>query len=206
MLTRQIKEYIEKTITIAKENHAQQIEIFQEEKEFAEKHQFISLESLGDIALIERIPEGRFTDAYIERSDKETEEFLGKEDGAFFEKPLSYLKQNKKEFLYVESPWFEMLGVDAVSLEVDDVFGTYDVMLGLKLKKNLQPRIKEYLNNELQGDDPKFDLMFSPDEGLWNLNFTLDCVEGFQEDISLGKAYVLIYRFLFKLVESVEEA
>jgi hypothetical protein len=206
MLSKQIKEYIEKTLTIAKEGHGQQIEIFQEEKDFAEKHQFISLESLGDIAIIERKPEGRFTDAYIERSDKETEEFLGKEDASFLEKPLSYLKHNKKEFLYVESPWFEMLGVDAVSLEVDDVFGTYDVMLGLKLKKNLQPRIKEYLNNELKGDDQKFDLMFSPDEGLWNLNFTLDCVKGFQEDISLGKAYVLIYRFLFKLVESVEEA
>ncbi|MEH7746097.1 branched-chain amino acid aminotransferase, partial [Neobacillus drentensis] len=64
--------------------------------------------------------------------------------------------------------------------------------------------LKENLNSLLNGDEAKFDLMFSQDDGLWNLNFALNYVEEFREELTIGEAFQLIYRFLFQLVEAVE--
>ncbi|PLR78710.1 branched-chain amino acid aminotransferase [Bacillus sp. V3-13] len=148
--------------------------------------------------------ESRFADAYIERCDKESEQVIAAETPAFLERPIAYLEKHKNEFIYLESDWFDKIGIDAVSLEVDDVFGTYDTMVGLKLKKAAEARIKAYLNQELNGEEPKYDLMFDHAEGLWNLNFTLNYVNDFNEELSIGEAYNLIYLFLFKLVEAAD--
>lgn len=145
-----------------------------------------------------------FSDAYIERCDKETENMIKNETGAFLSQPLAYLKKNKQEFIYLESKLFEEIGVEAVSLEVDDVFGTYDVMLGLKLQKKFDKLLKEHLNANLNGDEAKFDLMFSQEDGLWNLNFALNYVEGFKEDMTLIEAFTMIHQFLFSIVEAVK--
>ncbi|MDR6123187.1 hypothetical protein QFZ87_002784 [Bacillus sp. SLBN-46] len=144
-----------------------------------------------------------FSDAYIERCDKETENMIKVETGTFLTQPLTYLKKNNNEFIYLESNWFEAIRVEAVSLEVDDVFGTYDVMLGLKLQKKFDKTLKEHLNTTLHGNEAKFDLMFSQDDGLWNLNFALNYVEGFKEDMTLNEAFQVIYQFLNNLVEAV---
>jgi hypothetical protein len=175
-------------------------ELFKEEKEYAEKHLLLP----DHVSILDKNPESRFVDAYIERSDKESEEVIQVEDESFLKQPVGYLKKQMNEFIYVESNWFELIGVDAVSLEVDDVFGTYDVMLGLKLQKKWESVIKAELNESLQ-DEAKFDLMFSSDDGLWNLNFDLDSVVGFKEEMTIGEAFHLIYQFLFKLVAAVEE-
>ncbi|MEO2076238.1 MAG: branched-chain amino acid aminotransferase [Bacillus sp. (in: firmicutes)] len=145
-----------------------------------------------------------FSDAYIERCDKETENMIKNETAAFLSQPLAYLKKNKQEFIYLESKLFDEIGVEAVSLEVDDVFGTYDVMLGLKLQKKFDKLLKEYLNEHLNGDEAKFDLMFSQEDGLWNLNFALNYVEGFKEDMLLNEAFIMIYQFLHSVVEAVK--
>ncbi|MEW9050671.1 MAG: branched-chain amino acid aminotransferase [Neobacillus sp.] len=142
--------------------------------------------------------------AYIERCSKETENMIAQESSAFLNQPLSYLKDHKSEFIYLESTDFEPIGVDAVSLEIDDVFGTYDVMLGLKLQKKYEAVIREYLNSHLNGDEGKFDLIFSGDDGLWNLNFALNYVEGYSEDLSLHSAFNLIIHFLTNLVSTVK--
>jgi hypothetical protein len=175
------------------------LELHKEEKEYVEKHGLIE----ENITLIEKEADLRFSDAYIERSEKETEEVIGVEGQDFLNQPINYFKKHMNEFLYIESNWFEIIGVDAVSLEVDDVFRSYDVMLGLKLQKKYDRNIKEYLKEELR-DEAKFDLMFSADEGIWSLNFDLDSVEGFHEEMTIGEGYRLIYQFLFKLVEAVE--
>lgn len=143
-------------------------------------------------------------DAYIERCDKETEELIAKETDSFLSQPLDHLKKHKKEFLFLESKQFEAIHVDAVSLEVDDVFGTYDVMLGLKLQKKFGNVLKEELNQNLKGSEAKFDLLFSNEDGLWDLNFALNYVNGFREDLSIGEAFELIHQFLVKLVEKVK--
>jgi hypothetical protein len=145
-----------------------------------------------------------FTDAYIERCSKDTETMIANESSIFLNQPITYLKEYKNEFIYVESTLFEQIGVEGVSLEVDDVFGTYDVMLGLKLQKKFEKMLKEQLNNSLNGEEAKFDLMFSHDDGLWDLNFALNYVDGYKEDLSLNEAIQLIHQFLSQLVETVK--
>jgi hypothetical protein len=172
--------------------------VFPEEKAYIERKQF-------DVqALEEKSAAERFSDAYIERCDKESENVIAQESSSFLTQPLDYLKKNKDQFMYMESKWFDIISVDAISLEVDDVFATYDVMLGLKLQKKFEKPLKEYLNTHLHNDEAKFDLMFNGDEGLWSLNFALNYVEGFQEEMTIGQAYQLIYSFLFMLVEEME--
>jgi hypothetical protein len=194
MLNKQMKNLI------ASVDDLQNLELFKEEKDYLLKHGLIE----EDTDLVEKSPELRFLDTYIERSNKESEEVIGEEGHTFLEQPLDYLKKHMNEFIYIESNWFEIIGVDAVSLEVDDLFGTYDVMLGLKIQKKFEPSIRMFLKDHL-GDEEKFDLMFSLDDGLWNLNFDLDSVEGYSETITLGEAFRLIYQFLFRLAEAVEE-
>ncbi|MGG1675316.1 branched-chain amino acid aminotransferase [Neobacillus sp. NRS-1170] len=156
--------------------------------------------------LKEKDPKMLFSHVYIERCSKETETMIAEESSTFLNESIDYLKKHKNEFIYMELSSFEEIRVEAVSLEVDDVFGTYDVMLGLKLQKKYDKYIKEYLNSNLNGDDAKFDLMFSSEDGLWNLNFTLNYVEGFQEEMTISEAFQLIYSFLSKLVASVNGA
>lgn len=207
MLKNEMKQFI---ITIIEKQRALQqketeISLYKEEKDYVEKYELLSNELKASMTFIENDPSTRFTDAYIERSNKETEEVITIETSSFLNQPVHYLKEHKEEFIYLESKWLELIGVDAISLEVDDVFGTYDVMLGLKLQKKFERSIKAYLHKELDGEDTPFDLMFNQNDGMWDLNFTLDFIQEFKEDMSIGEAYCLIYRFLFKLVEGVEE-
>ena len=90
------------------------------------------------VLFIEKDPRLRFKDVYIERCDKETEELLAEESSSFLEQPIEYFKNHKNEFMYLESEWFDLIGVDAISFEADSVFGTYDVMMGLKLQKKYE--------------------------------------------------------------------
>jgi hypothetical protein len=198
MLKEKIKKYISEKES---QSTGEGVVLFREEIEYAEQNQLA-----GESHLVEKDANTRFADAYIERCDKETENMLKNETSAFLSEPLDYLKKHKNEFIYFESKWFDFVNVDAISLEVDDVFGTYDVMLGLKFQKKYDKQLKEYLNVHLSGEEAKFDLMFSNEDGLWNLNFALNYVEGFREEMTVGEAFQLIYHFLFKLVEAVEPA
>ncbi|XJZ25739.1 branched-chain amino acid aminotransferase [Bacillota bacterium Lsc_1132] len=190
MLKERIQQYVKD------ENGA----IFPEERAYLQKQQL----SVEDLPAAEN-PADRFKDAYLERCNKETEELIAAENFSFLNEPITYLQKHKSEFLYIESKWFELVGADAVSLESDDVFGTYDVMLGLKLQKRFQKTVQAFLNQHLNGSEPKFDLLFSQEDGLWNLNFALNYVPGFKEDMSINGACRLVYRLLFQLAVEVEE-
>lgn len=191
MLKKQIEKYIE--------SQKGTVELHNEEKEYAERHGL-----LNGVQVNQPEQGDRFKDAYIERGNKETEEFLGEESSQFLGQPIGYFKERKNEFMYLESRWFDLIGVDAVSFEKDDVFGTFDVMLGLKLQKKYEADIKKFLEENLQGEGSRFDLMFDANEGVWSLNFALNGIEGYMEDLSIREAYNLIYGFLFGLAESVE--
>ncbi|WP_349728433.1 branched-chain amino acid aminotransferase [Peribacillus frigoritolerans] len=195
MLKKQMESYISKSVTEKK------VELFKEEKDYVEKHKLIA----DDIVIVEKENASRFTDAYMERSNKESEELISEENSAFLAQPIEYLKKNKDEFLYFESQWFELIGVEALSLEVDDVFGTYNAMFGLKFQKKMGEVLKTYLTKELQGGIGSFSLMFNQGDGLWDVNFALDNLKGFREDMSLQEAFNLIYHFLFILVQTIEE-
>ncbi|MED3550426.1 branched-chain amino acid aminotransferase [Cytobacillus praedii] len=173
---------------------------FKEEIEYARKHQIIN-----ELIMIKEMdPVSRFSNAYIERSDKETEEFLGEESALFLKQPILYLKKHLNEFIYIESDCFPMIHAESICLEVDDIFRTYEVMLGLKLQKKYEKVIKAFLEKELIGEI-KVSLLFNQTDGLWDFNFALNNLEGFNEDLTIGEVLVLIYRFLFKLAETVEE-
>lgn len=194
MLKKQMELYISKALSENK------VELFKEEKEYAERHHLTN-----NLTVVEKENNTRFTDAYIERSNKENEELIAEESSAFLSQPLEYLKINKREFLYIESSWFGLIGVETLSLELDDVFGTYNALFGLKFQKKMGNVLKAYLNKELQGETGTYSLMFNQDDGLWDVNFALNSIEGFKEEMSLEDALNLAYRFLFVLVETVEE-
>lgn len=200
MLHKRMKQYISSLMS-EEQQATPSFEIYQEEKEYMEEHELIS----NDVTLIEKDPTTRFQDAYIEKCDKNTEETLSEESFAFLEQPIDYLQKHKNEFLYLESKWLEIIGVDAITLELSDLFGTYDVMVGLQLQKKFEISLKENLRKELHGDEARFELIFNQTDGLFDLNFALNYVNGFKEEMSLEEAFRLIYRFLFKLVERMEE-
>lgn len=145
-----------------------------------------------------------FTNIYIERGEKETDNFLSEEGNSFLQEKVSYLMANKEEFIYIESDSFHGLGVEGLCLEVDDVFGTYQAILGFKLPKKLENSLKAYLNSQLSGDEAKYSLLFDQNDGLWNMNFTLNYVHGFSEEGSIGEALTVIYDFLTQLKQEVQ--
>jgi hypothetical protein len=194
MLKQEVQKYIEAQGDAS-------IQLFKEEKEYAERNHLLK----EGVSVVEKQPSERFTDAYIERGDKETENFLGEESSDFLNQPIRYFKEHKNEFMYLETKWFDIIGVDAVSFEMDDVFGTYDVMLGLKLQKKYGNAINRYLESELKGEAAKFNLMFDANEGIWNMNFALNGNEGFSENLTINEACNIIYAFLFKLAERIEQ-
>ncbi|UYZ20283.1 branched-chain amino acid aminotransferase [Mesobacillus jeotgali] len=190
-----LKNQVEKYITMQKDC----VELHNEEKEYAERQGLLHGVEVKGLE-----SDARFADAYVERGDKETEEFLGEESFGFLNQPIAYFKERKNEFMYLESKWFDLVGVDAVSLEKDDVFGTYDVMLGLKLQKKYESGIKKYLEENLNGEGSRYDLLFDGNEGVWSLNFALNGLESYREDLLIRDAYNLVYGFLFRLAESLE--
>ncbi|BCB03835.1 branched-chain amino acid aminotransferase [Bacillus sp. KH172YL63] len=194
MLKKRIAQYIE-------EQKAAQpkVTLFEPERGYALENGLISE---GEVLS----PESpRFEEAFIERCDKETEEPIRTETASFLDQPVTYLNEHKNEFVFLESVWFTVIGADAVSIEVDDVFGTYDAMLGLKLQKKHRKEIELFLEDTLQ-DESSYDLLFNGEDGLWDLNFTLNDHPGFNEGLSMHAVYELIFDFLFKLLQTVEEA
>lgn len=176
------------------------IELFKEEIDYANKQQLITEE----MVVTEKNDASLFNTAYIERSNKETEEMLAEESADFFDQPINYLHKHKHEFIYIEANRFDIVSTDSLCIEVDDVFDTYEAMLGLKLQKKHEKAIKSFLTDELKGE-VKFSLLFSQADGLWEFNFALNGVDGFQEEMTISEACKLVYLFLFKLVWTIEE-
>ncbi|RKJ08965.1 hypothetical protein D7X33_49875 [Butyricicoccus sp. 1XD8-22] len=145
-------------------------------------------------------------DLYIERCNKETEEVISQEAAAFLTTPVKHLKQNLNEFLYIESPAFDPIKTDAITLELDDVFKTYMVLLGFKVQKKHSGTIKGYLENNLHGDGIKnYSAMFSNEDGLWDLNIPLDFIEGFKEELTISEVIEITYNFLLGLTQTIEQ-
>lgn len=193
---------MEQYITNALTQDAEKIELHPEEKGYAEKHQLIP----AGVEVVEKNADSRFADAYLERCEKATVALVLVETPILLEEKVDHLKKHNGEFLYVESTLFDILGVDAISLELDDVFGTYTAMFGLKLQKKYQAAIKDYLDRHLSGEEGKYSVAFSSNDGLWDMNFALNYADGFKKDMTLLEAYNLIYTFIFTMLEEIEDA
>lgn len=145
------------------------------------------------------------SEVIIERCDKETEDVISKEQPSFLNTSLKHVKQFPNEFIYIESPIFDKIKVDAISLELDDVFQTYTALLGLRMQKKHTAAIKNYFNEHLKGENKYFSASFSGDEGMWDLNIPLDYLDGFSEDITVKDALSLTYQLIETLVKEIEQ-
>jgi len=197
-----LKKQLEKQLANALNTGESQIQLYPEEKEYVNRHQLLS----KNIAVIENDATLRFSGAVIERCDKATEDLLSHETSNFLSHPVAYLKENRNEFVHMESTSLTNIGVDAIALEFDEVFETYTAMLGLQLQKKYGISLKDHINGHLIGDGITFSVLFSEEDGLWHVNLPINFMEGFDEEFTLDDAYQLIYSFLFSLVEAVEES
>lgn len=145
------------------------------------------------------------SEVYIERCDKDSEEVIAQEQAAFLNTSLTHLKQHMNEFVYIESNSFEPIKTDSLSFEVDDVFKTYMVLLGLKVQKKHAPIIKAYLEENLHGEEIYSSMMFSGEDGLWDINIPLDNMDGFREEMTIQDATSLTYSFVGQLVNAIEQ-
>ncbi|AUO12374.1 hypothetical protein [Priestia megaterium] len=197
MLQSNIQTYIEKEMNV----QGQSLSLYQEEKEYALQKELVP----QNLMIEEKEASLRFKDSYIERVDKETDELIAEESPlSFLDTPISYLKEHRSEFLYVESKWFEFIKLDGCSFEVDDVFGTYKVLTGLHMQKKFGSLLKQFFAKELNESPTSVQLLFNDKDGLWDVNIELDAIKEFNEKMSIGEALVLTYRFFFHLVEYVE--
>ncbi|MBX4164035.1 MULTISPECIES: hypothetical protein [Priestia] len=197
MLQSNIQTYIEKEMNV----QGQSLSLYQEEKEYALQKELVP----QNLMIEEKEASSRFKDSYIERVDKETDELIAEESPlSFLDTPLSYVKEHRSEFLYVESKWFEFIKLDGCSFEVDDVFGTYKVLTGLHMQKKFGSLLKQFFAKELNESPTSVQLLFNDKDGLWDVNIELDAIKEFDEKMSIGEALVLTYRFFFYLVEYIE--
>ncbi|MGF2616042.1 hypothetical protein FZC84_11180 [Rossellomorea vietnamensis] len=194
MLTKSLKAYIDEEMS------GNKISLFSDERIFASETGLLSeevtVEPLDDTV--------RFHDSLIERVGKETEELIKTEETPqFLETPVNFVKRNINEFLFIDSKWFEIIRIDGLTLEVDDVFGHYSVLTGLKLQKKMANDLKAALSEKLHGED-KVQLMWNDKDGLFDLNLAIDKLDGFNENESLGKNLQLIYHFIFTVLKELE--
>jgi len=142
--------------------------------------------------------EARFGDVYIERVDKESEDMLQTEGASFLNTPLTYVKKHQKEFIYIESKWFDVVKVDGLAIEWDEVFQTYTALFGLKQPKKDTGILKDMLS-PLHAQ-----LQFNGQDGLFDVNVQLLELEDIHEDTPLIDVITAVYRFLFRMIIQLE--
>lgn len=208
MLKKQMIQYLDKVITDNKVNNPIPdkiiLELYKEEIEYIEKYQLLSDDLKTSVEIKEKPSLTRFDDVYMERCDKETEELLAEESAHFLDQPISYFQTHIDEFLYLESNWFDLVGVDGISFEVNSVFHTYDILLGIKLPKKTEATIRSFVSSKVNNDGKTLELMFNANEGIWDFNFTLNHLKDFQTEWTIREAYMAAYQLLFELAEFVE--
>ncbi|MCY7474289.1 branched-chain amino acid aminotransferase [Bacillus safensis] len=143
--------------------------------------------------------EARFGDVYIERVDKESENMIQTENASFLNTPLTYVKKHQKEFIYIESKWFDVVKVDGLAIEWDEVFQTYTVLFGLKRPKKDTNILKDMLS-PLNGAQ----LQFNGQDGLFDVNLQLLELEDIHEDTAFIDVISAVYRFLFRMIIQLE--
>ncbi|MEK4229816.1 branched-chain amino acid aminotransferase [Solibacillus sp. FSL H8-0538] len=192
MLQKQLQHYIEEHI----QNN--EIALFAIEKDFVEKHQLLPTEvTVIDKALLLDV---------LERCNKETEDLISAEPKEFLQQPISYLKEHPIEFVYAESTVFDVIRIDAVALEFDDAFKAYTALFGLKLQKKFGDAIRAYFEGNVAKMIGNYSVSFSGQDGLWEVNVALNCIDGFTEAQTFEESYALLYRFIFNLIEAADEA
>ncbi|WP_391121918.1 branched-chain amino acid aminotransferase [Psychrobacillus sp. L3] len=193
MITKKIIKKIE-------EATSNDVELLVEEKQYADKHSLLA--DGQNIVLIDK--NKQFSKANIERFNKETDELISKDTVEFLKSPIVYFKEKQNEYLYLESDSFDVINVDAIALEFDEVFEVYTAMFGLALQKKFGPSLHEYLKEHFHTEIMNYSLMFSGEDGLWEVNLPLNYLKDFSEDFTLEETLHHLFSFIFSLVEATE--
>ncbi|HEO8419087.1 branched-chain amino acid aminotransferase [Niallia sp. FSL W8-0635] len=171
---------------------------------FEEELNYVRKEELSEVNIVVGNSAERFSDLYMELANKETDEVVKENvDVTFLKEEVQYLEKNIDVYLYVETKTFEVIAVDSMSIEVDSVFGTYEILCGLKSPKKKDKEIRAFMEEHLVGDETYYHLMFNGNDGVWDVNFSLEKVNGFHKNMEIGEALKLAYIFLFSLQESL---
>lgn len=139
-----------------------------------------------------------------ERYNKETEELISKDSMDFLKTPLSHFKEKKNEYAYLQSEGFEAMKVDGLVLEFDEVFEVYTAMFGLAVQKKFAVKIQGYLNEHFQSEKMNYSLMFSGNEGLWEINLPLDYIDQFNDSFSIEETFQFLNTFISSLLTAIE--
>ena len=145
-----------------------------------------------------------FTVSALERCNKESEETVAVETAEFLQQKLSYFKAHQEEFLYAESSDFANAKMDAVVLEIDEMFKVYTALFGLRLQKKVGQPLKAYLRDNLKGMLGSSSAMFEGNEGIWEVNIALDAIEGFTGEETIEQAYELLINFVTNMLRALE--
>ncbi|MGG0644888.1 hypothetical protein ABE021_13210 [Sporosarcina gallistercoris] len=137
-------------------------------------------------------------------SNKETDEPLETPVNAG-ELAVSYVKTQPNDYMFAEDTSFTTIGIDGVVLEMDDVFGTITALFGLQVQKKHGEWMKKYIDTKLGTAPGTRSLMFSADDGLWDVNIALDYVDGFSETHTFNETLELVYEFVFNMLVALEE-
>ncbi len=147
----------------------------------------------------------RLGQTYMELANKESDEVIKQGmPASFLEEKISLLRLNLEEYLYVESDLFNIIQVDGLTLEVDSVFRKYDALFGFRAPKKQEQLIRAYFVEQL-GEEATYSLMFNGQDGLWDVNFPIENVDGFTEDLTVAETLELFYQFMFELGKKLEE-
>ncbi len=179
-------------------NNETNSKLLEVEKTYAQKHALLDEDATVDsIALQFEV---------IERCNKETEELIVEETASFLTNSVQYLKEHANEFLYVASERFDVIRVDSFALEFDGAFGVYSALFGLRLQKKYSEFLHSYLKAHLQHEKMTYNVAFSGEDGLWEVNLALDALDGFSEQQSFDEVLAQLYSLVFELLEELEAA
>lgn len=195
-----LKQQIERYIHLALGAGEQTVALHDEMKGFAEKHRLIP----DNVTVVAKDEAARFSDAYVERCEKGTSALVLVEIPLFLTEPITHLQKHSQEFVHVESESFRLLGINAVSLEFDEKTETYEVKLGFKAKPEADLPLRTYLAEGLVGIEPNYQISFSEEGNLWHIQFPLNGLARFDEEMTLLDAFENIYHFLYAFIETLE--
>lgn len=139
----------------------------------------------------------------LERLNKETEQLIAVAEPSFLQQPLQYVVEHKEEYIYMESPAFEALKMDAVVLEFDEAFEVPMALFGLRFQKKVSPVLKQFLKDNLQKGLVS-GAMFAGDEGIWEINISLNAMTNYDEQQTIEETLQKLMAFVAKLVQAIE--
>ena len=137
-------------------------------------------------------------------SNKETDEDNTLPDG-LSHLEITYVKKHNDEYVYAEEPVFSTVGVDGISLEEDDVFGTITALFGLQIQKKHGEWLKTYIDTTLGTAPGTRSLMFSGEDGMWDVNIAINYLEGFSDGLTFDETLQLLYIWIFNMLVALEE-